>query len=97
MILNPVMQGGSEEKVYRITDESGLGFPKSAKAGEFLFAYGIIGTKLRIIADDSQSDFPNLPYSAGDYPIPQSTSPRAPQSTYFIVMPASNITIHRIM
>lgn len=36
MILNPVIQGGTEEKVYKITDKTGGSFPASAKAGEFV-------------------------------------------------------------
>lgn len=36
MIMNPVIQGGGAEKVYKITDNALFGFPKSAKAGEIL-------------------------------------------------------------
>ncbi len=36
MIMNPVIQGGGAEKVYKITDNTLFGFPKSAKAGEIV-------------------------------------------------------------
>mgnify|MGYP000807740370 FL=1 len=37
MILNPVIQGGGAEKVYKITDSTNAGFPATAKAGECRF------------------------------------------------------------
>ena len=43
MIMNPVIQGGAEEKVYKITDRSNLYIGlQSAKAGEFVLSSVVI-------------------------------------------------------
>lgn len=92
MIMNPVIQGGGAEKVYKITNTTQIGFPTSATAGSFVFGYGNPGQNIDIYGDIY--DYAHLvPYNIGSYPIPSGVSARMPQDTYSFVMPASDVTV----
>lgn len=92
MILNPVIQGsGAEEKEYKITNNTQLSFPTSAKAGEYVYARGVPGVFLSVDADNYNVA---LPYKEGDFLGPTNITVRAPMSSYLFVMPASNVTIN---
>ena len=92
MIMNPVIQGGGAEKVYKITNTTRIGFPTSATAGSFVFGYGNPGQNIDIYGDIY--DYAHLvPYNIGSYPIPSGVSARMPQDTYSFVMPASDVTV----
>lgn len=92
MILNPVIQGGGAEKVYKITNTTQIGFPTSATAGSFVFGYGNSGQNIDIYGDIY--DYAHLvPYNIGTYPIPSGVSARMPPDTYSFVMPASDVTV----
>lgn len=92
MIMNPVIQGGGAEKVYKITNTTQIGFPTSATAGSFVFGYGNPGQNIDIYGDIY--DYAHLvPYNIGPYPIPSGVSARMPQDTYSFVMPASDVTV----
>ena len=92
MIMNPVIQGGgAEEKEYKITNNTQLSFPTSAKAGEYVYARGVPGVFLSVDADNYNV---SLPYKEGDFLEPTNITARAPKASYLFVMPASNVTIN---
>lgn len=92
MILNPVIQGGGAEKVYKITNTTQIGFPMSATAGSFVYGYGDPGQTIDIHGDTYDPAY-LVPYRTGSYPIPSGVSARRPQDTYSFVMPASDVTV----
>lgn len=81
MILNPVIAGSAEEKVYKITDESGFGFPKSAKAGEIVATemLSTIGTIVVTAKNGTRIPFSNGQLSRGEF---------------IFVMPAQDVRIY---
>lgn len=90
MILNPVIQGGAEEKVYKITDETGYLKRATAKAGEIVvlgqldFAPGpslILENGVRFEISGSNSN-----------PL-GGASARIPIPFWFFVMPAQDVTL----
>lgn len=70
MILNPVIQGGGAEKVYKITNTTQIGFPTSATAGSFVYGYGDPGQTIDIHGDTYRPRIPSaVPYGLLSYPI----------------------------
>lgn len=82
MICNPVIAGGtSEEKMYKITDETGGGFPASAKAGEIVTTgmFSTIGTIVITAKNGTRIPLSNGKLSHGEF---------------IFVMPAQDVRIY---
>lgn len=83
-------KGGSAEKMYKITDTIGVGFPESAYAGEIVFAtedsyyVTVIGASKRRIPVDTKS---SILVSSGI------STYAGVRESYGFVMPAEDVTI----
>ena len=82
MILNPVIQGGTEEKVYKVTDEAGYMLNGTYHAGGIVTSKELASSidPLVIKADDGTK----IPYFTG--------GPN--RASLLFVMPAQNIRIY---
>lgn len=83
MIYNPVIVSGGGAR-YKITDNSGLGFPTSAEAGEIIEIEAVLpAIEGRTITDANGREIPSA----------QEKSSVAFMCRFWFVMPASDVTI----
>lgn len=91
MILNPVIQGGSEEKVYKITNDSPtISFPTTAKAGSFVVVNEPVPSTigLKILTESGTVVPATTVESSGTHPNTRAGWTR----TWYFVMPAEGVT-----
>ncbi len=98
MIMNPVIQGGAEEKVYKITDRSNLYIGlQSAKAGEFVLSSVVIEypQDKQPVSTVKTVDGYDVPVSfTYQNSVPLSTTGRVMINTMeYFIMPASDVII----
>ena len=98
MIMNPVIQGGAEEKVYKITDRSNLYIGlQSAKGGEVVLSSGGIEypQDKQPVSTVKTVDGYDVPVSfTYQNSVPLSTTGRVMINTMeYFIMPASDVII----